>query len=327
MKRERGVALITVLLIVAIVTVVTAALVARQHLAIRSSANQLNARQALHYAMGGEALAQGILLRDIKGNSGDPRSPVDHLGEAWARPLPPFAIEQGEIAVRISDLSGRFNLNSLVQGKQVNRIALERFQRLQRLLGIERNYAPALVDWLDEDQQVYGEGGAEDNQYLLATPPYRTGGQAMASVSELRLLLGMTEADYRRLLPHVSALPAQTPLNVNTASAPVLASLADGLSLASGRSLQTAGGREGYRDLAAFLGQPALAGLGVQGAGLAVGSQFFEVRSEVRLGERRLVLLSTLQRSAEGEMLVLGRDFGQAALLAEPTTTTEQDPR
>ena len=33
------------------------------------------------------------------------------------------------------------------------RIALERFQRLQRLLGIERNYAPALVDWLDEDQQ------------------------------------------------------------------------------------------------------------------------------------------------------------------------------
>ena len=60
MKRERGVALITVLLIVAIVTVVTAALVARQHLAIRSSANQLNARQALHYAMGGEALAQGM---------------------------------------------------------------------------------------------------------------------------------------------------------------------------------------------------------------------------------------------------------------------------
>jgi len=62
----------------------------------------------------------------------------------------------------------------------------------------------------------------------------------------------MTEADYRRLLPHVSALPAQTALNVNTASAPVLASLADGLSLTSARSLQTAGGREGYRDLAAF---------------------------------------------------------------------------
>lgn len=327
MKRERGVALITVLLIVAIVTVVTAALVARQHLAIRSSANQLGARQALHYATGGEALALGMLLRDIKGNSGDPRSPVDHLGEAWARPLPPFAIEQGEIAVRISDLSGRFNLNSLVQGKQVNRIALERFQRLQRLLGIERNYAPALVDWLDEDQQLNGEGGAEDNQYLLATPPYRTGGQALAAVSELRLLLGMTEADYRRLLPHVSALPAQTALNVNTASAPVLASLADGLSLASARSLQAAAGREGYRDLAAFLSQPTLAGLGVQGAGLGVGSQFFEVRSEVRLGERRLVLLSTLQRSAEGEVLVLGRDFGQAALLAEPTTTTEQVPR
>ena len=322
MRRQRGVALITVLLVVALVTVVCAALLLRQQLAIRSTGNQLLVRQAQYYAEGGELVAKALLRRDLS------EGQVDHPAEAWANPRLRFPLDEGgELRLRIEDLSGRFNLNSLVQGKQVNRIALERFQRLQRLLGIERNYAPALVDWLDEDQQVYGEGGAEDNQYLLATPPYRTGGQAMASVSELRLLLGMTEADYRRLLPHVSALPAQTALNVNTASAPVLASLADGLSLTSARSLQTAGGREGYRDLAAFLAQPALAGLGVQGAGLEVGSQFFEVRSEVRLGERRLVLLSTLQRSAEGEMLVLGRDFGQAALLAEPTTTTEQDPR
>ena len=57
MRRQQGVALITVLLVVAIVTVVTAGIIARQQLSIRSSANQLTARQAWHYALGGEALA------------------------------------------------------------------------------------------------------------------------------------------------------------------------------------------------------------------------------------------------------------------------------
>lgn len=325
MKREQGVALITVLLIVAIATLITAALIARQHLAIRSTSNQLDARQALYFAMGAEALAQSILLRDLQGAGGGTQSPVDHPGEAWAHSLPPLPIDQGEIAVRINDLSGRFNLNSLVQDKQVNRIAVERFQRLLRVLDIQQFNANVLLDWLDEDQQVSGEAGAEDPQYLLATPAYRNAGGPLAAVSELRLLLGMSEADYRRLRPYVSTLPAHTPLNVNTASTYVLASLADGLSLASADTLRTHAEREGYRDLATFLSQPALAGLAVPAAGLDVASQFFAVRSEVSLGGRRLVLVSTLQRNAHGDVLVLGRNFAQAALLNESATSTEQD--
>lgn len=325
MKREQGVALITVLLIVAIATLITSALIAHQHLAIRSTNNQLGARQALYFAMGGEALAKSILLRDLQGTGDSTQSTVDHPSEAWAQSLPPMPIEQGEIAVRISDLSGRFNLNSVVQNKQVNRVALERFQRLLRVLDIKDFNVNVLIDWLDEDQQVSGEAGAEDHQYLLAKPAYRNAGGSLAAVSELRLLLGMNEADYRRLQPYISTLPEQTPLNVNTASSYVLASLADGLSLASAGKLQAQAEQEGYRDLAMFLNQPALAGLAVPATGLDVSSQFFEVRSEVSLGGRRLVLVSALQRNTHGEVLVLGRTFAQAALLYESATSTEQD--
>ncbi|MFS6991957.1 hypothetical protein ABMZ18_23655, partial [Escherichia coli] len=56
-RGQNGVALITVLLVVAVVTIVCAGLIIRQQLAIRSSANQLHVRQAWHYALGGERLA------------------------------------------------------------------------------------------------------------------------------------------------------------------------------------------------------------------------------------------------------------------------------
>ena len=136
MRRQRGVALITVLLVVAIVTVVSAAMVARQQLSIRASSNQLQARQAWHYALGGEALAQAILARDLRtGATGEPgasgeAAAVDHLLEPWAQPLPAFEIDQGEILVRIEDLAGRFNLNDLLRDQQPNTAAVEQFRRL-----------------------------------------------------------------------------------------------------------------------------------------------------------------------------------------------------
>jgi len=86
-KQQRGVALITVLLIVAVVTVVAAGLIARQQLSIRSTANQLQVRQAWQYAQGGETLAKGLLQRDFPQD--DRQAPVDPLGELWALPLPP----------------------------------------------------------------------------------------------------------------------------------------------------------------------------------------------------------------------------------------------
>lgn len=318
MSRQRGVALITVLLVVAIVTVVSGAMVARQQLSIRATSNQLQARQAWHYALGGEALAQAILARDLKG--GEPgAAAIDHLLEPWAQPLPAFEIDQGEILVRIEDLAGRFNLNDLLRDQQPNPAAVEQFRRLLLRLQISAPYAERLLDWIDPDRQPSGELGAEDNAYLGLDTPYRSAGRRLHDLSELRLLLDMREEDFQRLAPYVVALPPNVPLNVNTASAMVLSSLSDNLSLGAAESLVELRRAVPFRNSAAFLAQPALAGTTLQGTALAVGSQFFQATSEVRLGDRRLALVSLLQREQDGSVRVLARNLGQPARQTLPS--------
>lgn len=312
MKAQRGVALITVLLVVAIVTVVCAGMIARQQLSIRGTGNQMQARQAWHYALGGEALAQSILRQDREASAeGVPA--VDHLLEPWALPQPAYDLDegQGQVQVRIEDLAGRFNLNSLVQEQQPNAAALAQFRRLLLRLQISAPYAERLLDWLDSDQQPSGELGAEDNAYLLLEPSYRTAGRGLEDLSELRLLLDMRDEDFQRLAPYVSVLPADTPLNVNTASAMVLSSLADSLSPSAAQALVKARQSTPFRDTATFMAQPALSGVQLQGITLAVTSQHFQAISEVRLGDRRLALVSQLHREDDGDVRVLQRNLGQ----------------
>lgn len=318
MTRQKGVALITVLLIVAVVTVVAAGLIARQQLAIRSTANQLQVRQAWQYAQGGEALAKGMLLRDFLQD--DRQAPIDHLGEAWAQPLPPFELDDGgRLLIRIEDPSGRFNLNSLVRQGQPDEQALAQFRRLLLRLEIDEPYAERLRDWLDPDQDPSGAHGAEDNQYLLAQPPYRAANRIISDPSELRLLLGMQEIHYRRLRPFVSALPEGVGLNVNTASAMLLSTLADALSPELAQGVVLARGRQGFKDLQTFLAQPALSGLNLQGQALSLRSDHFQVISEVQLADRRQTLVSHLQRGRDGRVRVLTRDTGQGGWLPAPT--------
>jgi general secretion pathway protein K len=322
MKAQRGVALITVLLVVAIVTVICAGMIARQQLSIRGTGNQLQARQAWHYALGGEALAQTLLRRDLQlSGEGTGQPAVDHLLEAWALPQPAYDLDegQGQVQVRIEDLAGRFNLNSLVQEQQPNAAALAQFRRLLLRLQITEPYGERLVDWLDSDQQPSGEFGAEDNDYLLLDPPYRTAGRRLEDLSELRLMLGMRDEDFQRLAPYVTALPADTPLNVNTASALVLSSLADSLGLSAAESLVQTRQAAPFRDTASFMAQPALSGVQLQSTNLAVTSQFFQAISEVRLADRRLALVSRLRREDDGDVRVLQRNLGQPSRLPRPT--------
>lgn len=315
MNGQRGVALITVLLVVALVTVVGAGLIARQQLAIRSSGNLLVHNQAWHYALGGELLAKAILREDLR--RGDPRQPLDHPAEPWAQPLKPFPFDEGgTLQLRLEDATGRFNLNALALPDNAGLQAFAQFQRLLRLLDIDPPYAERLRDWLDEDEQV-SPGGAEDNDYLLLEPAYRAANRVLAEPSELRLLLDMTEVDYRRLLPHVTALPLDARLNLNSAGPLVLASLAEGLSPQLAQGLIVAREGQGFASVESFIAQLGAAGQTVTGQPLAVGSQYFRVIGEVELAGRRQVLVSLLRRAADGSLTVLSRDLGQAGMNKE----------
>lgn len=304
MKRtQQGVALITVLLVVALVATVCAALVTRQQLSIRASANQLHGRQAWQYARGGEQLASALLTADLRDGAG-----IDHRGEVWAQGLPVYPVDGGYLSVSIEDLSGRFNLNSVVHNGELDAAAFARMQRLLTLLRLDPQLSWQLVAWLAPPLAPDAIRLSSEREYQRRQPAYRPAHRALQDASELRLLAGVDDAVYQRLLPHVSALPATAALNLNTADPVLLASLADGLVLADGQRLVAAGGGNGFASVEALLAQPLLQRRLVARSGLAVRSNWFHVSTEVVIGERRLRLLSTVHRDA-GSVQVVSRQL------------------
>jgi general secretion pathway protein K len=301
---QRGVALIQAMLVVTLATSVAISMVSRQQFDIRRTGNLLQAEQAGLYADGVDAWAAQVLRRDRKDTK------VDHTKEDWATTLPPIPVEGGTIGGHIEDLQGRFNLNSLVvAGKQEPR-AMERFRRLLTALELDPQLAVVVADWLDPDQDPAHPGGAEDDSYLSHERPYRSADGLMASPSELLLLEGVDAGIYAALRPHVVTLVAGTKLNVNTANAPVLMSVAKELSLTDAEALIGARGEEGFASVEDFLKRDELAGREVDVDMLTVQSDHFLVVSQVQFGALLQQRYSVLQRDAKGASRILMRAQG-----------------
>ncbi|MCP4699237.1 MAG: type II secretion system minor pseudopilin GspK, partial [Gammaproteobacteria bacterium] len=144
-RRQKGIALITALLIVALATISAAAMVSRQQIDIRRTSNVLNLDQAYLYALGAEEWARRILIRDRN------NSKIDHLSEDWAIRLPPTMVEGGGVSGHLQDLQGRFNLNNLVENGKAVPAEIKRFQRLLAALDLPVELAQAVTDWIDAD--------------------------------------------------------------------------------------------------------------------------------------------------------------------------------
>ena len=220
MKRERGVAIITAILIVA-VSASAAMLMLAQQSAMVDQAMLVAARaQADNYARAGLDWARGVLQADAR--AGDK---VDYPGEGWAQPIAALPVERAIVSGSIADEQGKFNLNNLVRENRRSERDVQEFQRLLSSLGLEPALADAVVDWIDNDSDLSGPGGAEDAYYLSLRKPYRTANAAMMQVEELYQVRGFDAKAVAKLRPYVSALPANTPVNVNTASSAVLRAL------------------------------------------------------------------------------------------------------
>lgn len=290
MERQNGVALITALLVVALATSAAVAMVANQQLDIRRTGNMIQYEQAYLYVMGMEEWAARVLKQDARNNQ------VDHENEQWATQLPPIPIEGGEVSGHIDDLQGRFNLNSLLREGKVDAVALEQFRRLLTILQLDPGIADAVADWLDKDQQTRFPGGAEDDVYLGMQNPYRTGDTLLVSSSELLLLPEMTPEKFKTLSPHVTALPVDVPLNINTATIPVIMSLTTGINRSIAEMLVDSRGEDGYADIESFVKQPALAGKLLPVERLGVKSQYFMLTSQVRFGRISVNYQSMIER-------------------------------
>lgn len=288
--RQCGVALLTVLFILVLLTTLVVYLIEDEYLAVRRVSNLRDYEQMYQMMAGNEQWAVKILERDMKENT------HDHLNEIWSNLLPETQIEEGKLQALVVDLQGRFNLNNL-KTREDPWYAL--FQRLLRVLEIDEALADAVIDWVDADQDVSGNRGAEDPDYLSLDPPYRSANQAFGSVGELIWVAGFDDATINTLEPFITALPTvDAKININTAPTVLLRVLVSAiLDEPAAEALARGRGEQGYSDVGGFLSATELAGQGDRISPLIdVASQYYEVRGHAEFGRLSGALYTMLQK-------------------------------
>ena len=313
--RQRGVALISVLLVFALMAIVTADLATRHSRDIRKTANLLSSKQAYYYALAGEQFSRQLLFRDYE----DPEAQsVDSFTDLWYRIDPFLEIDNGSLSIDIVDLQGRFNLNNLVDANgAVNGAAVTQFQQLLTTLELDRKLANELLDWIDRDSSVRSNG-AEDSDYVASNlaSSYATGNQPLADRSELRLLKSMQPEDYAALKNHVVALPQQvnsrvvgiSRYNLNTLDPVVAEALLPGTNASRFSQRQQQGG---YKTVGEWLSGGEVSGASVIQPYLSTSSEFFEITVKAVYDGRVSVSRSQVYRdSRDGKLTLVKRQRG-----------------
>lgn len=300
--KNRGVALITAMLITALASLVAANLAWDNALDVRRTMVLLNSEQAMQVALGAESWVVSILHQDLQD------SETDHLGEIWAFDIPGFPIEGGDVTGVIQDLQGRFNVNNLIDDNgQVEENSLERFRRMLDALGLDPRFAGVAGDWIDGNVDASFPDGAEDAIYTGILPPYRSANQSLTTASEFAALEGMDRESFNILRPHITALPGRTNVNVNTATAAVLQSLDENMSTDDVAGLITERESAGFGDI-----QTAFQSLVTPDVlnTLEEKTSYFQLKVVVRIDTVRVTMYSVLQRGPQGTVTPILRSFG-----------------
>lgn len=323
--KQRGLALMMVLLIFAIVSVLAIQMLNRQTSNIDRTANMLSLQQARAYAFGVEAVARSGLFLDWKLNKN-----LDHLQEKWNKPFV-FPLEPGTARIKIQDPQGRFNLNSLMPQSNHHALQKKRFKKLLNLLGLPTNYADLWSRWLNKASQ-------EDDRYTSKQPSYKAGYQACQHASELLLLEDFSDKQFRLLQPYVTCLPYDVPLNINTASDYVLASLSPSYSLADGKDMIRQRGKKGFRSIDDFwqlaIVQKQLQPLKKKSdktdskvfvdkwekTDFSTYTEYFEVFANIKFADRTATSESVIKRQhKDGKMYTIRRDYSRSQAKREVT--------
>ena len=218
---QRGIALLTILVMVALATILAATIAKRQTNTSENTGYLMRQDQSLLYAKSAEAFFSELLIQDSD-NGGN----IDHLQENWAKPMPAFPVEDGFVSGRLLDESGKFNLNNLLKADgSVDDSARRWFEKLLQRVGLPAELSQAVIDWQDADDETTGAMGAESNYYQGLDPSYLASNTRFHQVEELKLVRGFEGKNYDLIAPYVTALPEATKINMNTAAPLLLASI------------------------------------------------------------------------------------------------------
>jgi general secretion pathway protein K len=277
-KRARGAAIVLAMLVAALAAALAATVFGDQQRWNRSVEHRRDQVQAQALVIAGVQWARQVLYDDAQ------RSDIDHRGEPWAMSLPPIPVENGEIRGSIVDAQGRLNINALGSSDAADVAQRDRIAMLFAKLRLSASVQNAIADWIDADG-VVRDGGAEDEYYAKQPVRGLAANTPIVRIAELAQVAGLSAQSVAAVAPFLSALPAGSALNVNTAAPEVLAAVVGNLAGAGLASLVADRAQKPYTSVADFRARlPREAKLATDTA-LAVKSSYFEVTVEARQGE------------------------------------------
>jgi general secretion pathway protein K len=301
MRGERGLAVVTAILIVAVAASAATLMLSQQSAMLDQTLMVASRAQADQYAQAGIDWARGVLAEDAR-TAGD----HDSLDEGWARPIAALPVERAVVSGTIADEQGRFNLNNLVVDGRKSDPDVLIFRALLASLALPPDLSDAVVDWIDTDDDLAGPGGAENGFYLSLARPYRTANRPMEQVEELYRVRGFDAATVAKLKPYVTALRARTAINGNTASDVVLGAVT-GLPPRKMTALVEERATRPFRTKAQLEARLAKEGVTSVGNELDVKSAFFSTTIRVEQDGVRLASDALLRRGANGATDIIWR--------------------
>ncbi len=302
-NKQRGTAIIVALFVTSLVAIAATVMIERLRLDVHRTELSLNDNNATLYAQGSVTWAMDQLIKNWKlqktGQIIDKtpiKSPVDKVNGAT-------------ISTVIYDLQGRFNINNLTDQNEQKGFA-HLLQTVAPTLdqNTALNIAQAAADWISPGTK----NPALDEYYLKSIPPYRASHRPMVSVSELRLVKGVTPELYPQLEPYVTALPQATQININNADIPTLMSLNPTLTMETAKAIvahRTGTPFTNLQQLASIAG----AKNSIPENKITIASGYFLVQSQITIGQQQTILYTVLQRVAKDsqvKILVLWQSKG-----------------
>ncbi|MDH0300866.1 MULTISPECIES: type II secretion system minor pseudopilin GspK [unclassified Pseudomonas] len=297
-------AVISALLIAAVVAVIAAGMIERQGLFTRQVENRQLALQGRWALEGGVQLSRQRLFEQRQ------RDPLVRIGQPWARPI--LDVPSGGVLFdgQLEDEQGKFNLRNLVVDGLVDGEALATFQRLCRLIGIDERLASAIAGQVIDSypqrpvvaaavRQGFDSGRLTSPSAAAPLPARRP---MLRDLDALAALKGMDAEILRRLRHFVTVLPALTWVNGNTASAEVLAAQVPGLPLQQAAALvaERDAGRW-FVNRGDFVNRLRMPQLAMANVRVGINSDWFRLHGQARQGAR-VLSMQALLRLREGQL-------------------------
>jgi general secretion pathway protein K len=299
--RQRGVAVITALLLTTLAVAIVASLFWQQQVQVRSMENQRLHLQTKWILLGALDFSRLVLQQDAQNNI------VTTLDGIWATPVEETRLDQyierervqGEsfdatVSGHIIDAQSRYNLTNLSKDRTINTDHVAMFRHLLQNLQLDPGLASKVAQAVQSTQSPPPEStpmvGAKEKK-SNATGPIE-----MMQVEDLLAIPGVSLEMVEKLRKFVVVLPGVTTVNVNTAPAEVLAMLAPEMTMADASQYVERRKRGGhYKNVAEFRTQVG-AGKTLVNDSFDVNSSFFLVSSKVRLDRAALDSEALMQR-------------------------------